>query len=114
MINSSLLKCRENFATGLAAGIETHAHADFDHLPEDAALNSANSQLWGDVPDVLEGNAGERATPAHSSGDTTEKGGDAVAQGLPQVEAFVAVLPHAFHAVGVVGLTKDIFETDLA
>ena len=76
-------------------------------------MDLANGQLRRDVPDVLECNAGKCATPAHSGGDTTKKGGDAVAEGLPQVEALVAVLPHAFHAVGVVGLTEDIFETDL-
>ena len=76
-------------------------------------MDLANSQLGCDVPDVLESNAGERATPAHSSGDTAQQSGNAVAEGLPQVETFVAVLPHAFHAVSVVGLTEDIFETDL-
>ena len=62
---------------------------------------------------MLEGDAGEVAAPTGGNGNTAEDGGDQVADGLPQVEAFVAVLPHALQRVGVVGLANDVLEADL-
>ena len=62
---------------------------------------------------MRESDAREVAAPAASDGDTAHDGGDTVAEGLPHVEAFVAVLPHAVDAVRVVGLAKHILKAHL-
>ena len=106
-------ECFEDLATRFATRVETDAEADLAVLPDDSALDAHLGQLRRDVPDVLEGDAGEVAAPAGGDGDSAQHGGDAVAEGLPHVEAFVAVTPHALNAVGVVGLANDLFEGDL-
>ena len=60
-----------------------------------------------------ESNFSEVASPAHGNADTEEGGADNVAEGLPQVEAFVGELPHTFQGLGVVGLTKNLLISDL-
>ena len=65
------------------------------------------------APDVTEGDAGKLTSPAGSNADATEGGTDDVAQGLPQVEALVAELPHTVDALGVIGFTDGLFECNL-
>ena len=64
----------------------------------DLAALEAGRQL----PDVVEGQAGEGAAPAHGVRDAAYCRQDDVAQRLPQVEALVRELPHAVDTVGVV------------
>ena len=106
-------ECFEDLATRFATRVETDAEADLAVLPDDSALDAHFRQLWCDVPDVLEGNAGEVAAPAGGDGDAADEGGDAVAEGLPHVEAFVGVSPHALHAVSVVWLANHLLERHL-
>jgi len=60
-------------------------------------------EAWCEVPDVVEADFSELATPAGGDADSAEDGGDLVAAALPEVEAAVGELPHAVDAVGALG-----------
>jgi len=86
-----------------------HESIEFLHAAE---FDFADPVAWCEVPDVVEGEAGELTGPAEGNEDTAERGQGLVAAVLCAVEAFVGVAPDAVDAVGLWGLSEDIFEGD--
>jgi len=58
-----------------------------------------------EVPDVPESDLSKVASPHGGNADTKKCGTDDIAEGLPQVEAFVGALPDALKTVGVIRLS---------
>ena len=83
------LEVDENSTTGLAAGLNTTAHAGLGDLREDSTVDLANSQNWRDVPNMVESNGGELTTPLSSDTDTIKEGHEFVAKSEPAVKAGV-------------------------
>lgn len=82
-------------------------------LPDAGHVQLIADESWRDLPDVNEGDAGAAAAVEDGMRYSTESGHDDVTQGLPQVEALVAVLPATVNAMGVVRLTNQILEFNL-
>ncbi len=59
------------------------------------------------------GDLGKLTAPEGGVADTTQESGEGVAEGLPQVEAFVTAFPHAVDGMGVVGLSKNLLKRHL-
>ena len=83
-----------------------------------AALEHGQVDLPGpytrcNLPDMLKGYTGKVTAPAHGDRDTTQCGQDQVAEGLPQIEAFVAVLPDTVQTAGVIRLTERLLKGHL-
>ena len=111
--NCLFLEGIEYFSTWFAAWLATGSHDDGVELSNHDNVNLEVPQERGVVPDVPEGNLGKLTSPEGGIADTTEESGDGVAEGLPQVEAFVTAFPHAVDGVGVVGLSKNLLEGNL-
>jgi len=97
------------FTAGITAGVDDGG-VDFR---EDLDLYFVCPHEWCEIPDMLEGYAGEVASPGTGDPDTTAGGGDDVAQGLPEVEALVGELPNTVNAVRVIWLADQFLEADL-
>ena len=60
------------------------------------------AEVWCDEPDVVECHLGKFTSPSHSDADSTACCAEVVAEGLPEVEAFVGEFPHTVKRLGVV------------
>jgi len=99
------LESTEYGSTGFAAWFDASACQHFEEFPHDGTFDLQSSDGRCDLPDVVEGNTGEVTAPAGSNRDSADGGDDEVAESLPEVEAFVGVLPDAVNGVGVIGLS---------
>jgi len=78
-----------------------------------AAIDLADSQAWGYVPHVVEGDEGKLSSPFHGDTDSKEESKELVAAVLTAVEAAVRALPHTVEGVGAIRLTENIVESNL-
>jgi len=99
------LESTEYGSTGFAAWFQASACQHFEKFPIHGAFDLQSSDGRCDLPDVVEGNTGEVAAPARSNRYSTDGCDDDVAESLPEVEAFVGVLPDAVNGVGVIRLS---------
>jgi hypothetical protein len=74
-----------SFATWLHAA----THAGLGNLGEHSTVDLAHSQDWCDVPDVVESNRSEFATPLGGNTDSVEEGQKFVAKSEPAVKTGV-------------------------
>lgn len=93
-------------ADRFAYGIQHTVNAQAVTSLVNAALNFAELEEWCDLPNVLESKSGKLTAPVHGNEDTAQCGHDDVTQVLPQIEAFVAQLPHAVDTLDAIGLPK--------
>jgi len=94
-----------SFAHRTDATVGADLHASLGH--------GDGSHARCQAPDVVDGDTGELAAPAHGTRDAAEGGEDDVAQRLPHVEALVRVLPHAVDTASCLRLGKHIFKSYL-
>jgi len=77
------------------------------------AVEIADLQARGNVPNVQKGNIGELTSPASGNADSTEECAELVAESHPAVEACVGKFPDTVHTVCSFRLSEDILECDL-
>ena len=60
------------------------------------------AEVWCDEPDVVECHLGKFTSPSHSYADSTACCAEVIAEGLPEIEAFVGEFPYTVKRLGVV------------
>ena len=109
----SLLKSRKQittcFTTRVQTGVNDHAIAALEHRQVDLPGSDTRCNL----PDMLKSYTGKVTAPAHGDRDTTQCGQDQVTESLPEIEAFVAVLPDTVQTVSVIRLTNRLLKGHL-
>jgi len=70
-----------------------------------AAVDLADSQAWGYVPDMVEGDEGKLGSPFHGDTHSKKESKKLIAAVLTAVEAAVRALPHTVEGMGAIRLT---------
>jgi len=83
----------EQESARLAARTDADSQYERHVLADVGEVDRETSQHWRVVPDMVEGEAGELATPAQSHRDSTQQGQDLVAAVERPCEAHVATAP---------------------
>ena len=108
-----LFKHLEHQSTGFANWIQHTLYTESVVFLAASKFDGADSEAWGDTPDVVESEAGKLAGPAEGDENTAECCQDDVTAVFGAIEAFVGVPPNAVNTVLGIRLSEDVFESDL-
>jgi len=78
-----------------------------------AAVDLADSQAWGHVPHVIEGDEGKLSSPFHGDTDSKEESKELIEAVFTAIEAAERALPDTVEGVGAIRLTENIVESNL-
>ena len=99
----SLLECLEHQSTRLTARVHTTLHTLAPDPLHNTTVDLQHFEYRCYIPDVPERDIGELAAPLCGNTYTVEKGGELVAEVLPEVEAEVGEFPDTFDTVDTTG-----------
>lgn len=107
-------ECPKDETTRFTEWIQTAVDTEAVEFLGAAAVDFQNFHQRCYVPDMKHSNLGKLAPPRHGNANTTQQGGDPVAEIFPQVKALVGQPPYAVYRPNSIRFSKDVLKRHLS